>query len=274
MGKINVFIITFASALFMWGSAFAQDPQPPQDFLLFDGYNDYVEVPDSTDFSVNTTGHLTVSAWMRPDTLTFPNPEVGGDPTNPYVHWLGKGEAAKREWTFRMYSNPDGDRANRISFYVFNLEGRRGCGSYFQDPIQAGLWVLVVGTADMDTQRVAIHKNEAPRHSDSFSGIISPDHGASPLRMGTRDFASFFQGALAKIRIWSRVLSDQEISDLYYSDLVPQDQLVAEWRLDEGSGDTAHDSAGGHDGMLFGSMTWSSDSGSINTDVGHSGGGC
>ena len=34
--------------------------------------DDYIEIPDSPDFSVATTGQLTVSAWIRPDVLTFP----------------------------------------------------------------------------------------------------------------------------------------------------------------------------------------------------------
>ncbi|MBV8277176.1 MAG: hypothetical protein JO170_18225 [Verrucomicrobia bacterium] len=88
--------------------------------LQFNGTkNDYVEIPSSADFSVATTGSLTVSAWMRPDVLTFPIAESTG-----YVHWLGKGEAGQQEWTFRMYNFKTQDqpsRRNRISFYVFNM---------------------------------------------------------------------------------------------------------------------------------------------------------
>ena len=96
--------------------------------LLFDGQQTHVEIPDSEDFSVSTGG-LTVSVWMRPDVLTFPIEEGEG-----YVHWLGKGEAGKQEWTFRIYgadttapadtNNPDGPtRSGRVSFYVFNPDG-------------------------------------------------------------------------------------------------------------------------------------------------------
>lgn len=79
--------------------------------LHFDGTQSYIEIPDSPDFSLPTTGSLTVSAWIRPEVLTFPKTEKG------YVHWLGKGEAGEQEWTFRIYSadNTVG-RANRISF--------------------------------------------------------------------------------------------------------------------------------------------------------------
>jgi hypothetical protein len=40
--------------------------------LVFDGEDDYIEIPDHADFSLATTGQLSVSAWIRPDVLTFP----------------------------------------------------------------------------------------------------------------------------------------------------------------------------------------------------------
>jgi len=72
--------------------------------LVFDGIDDYIEIPDSPDFSVATTGQLTVSAWIRPDVLTFPIAQSTG-----YVHWMGKGEPGQREWVFRMYNEQTKD---------------------------------------------------------------------------------------------------------------------------------------------------------------------
>jgi hypothetical protein len=86
--------------------------------LVFDGQNDYVEISDSADFSVATTGQLSVSAWIRPDVLTFPIFQGSG-----YVHWMGKGQAGQQEWVFRMYNQETTDtppRPNRISFYLFD----------------------------------------------------------------------------------------------------------------------------------------------------------
>jgi hypothetical protein len=46
---------------------------PTTDYdLVFDGEDDYIEIADDADFSVATTGQLTVSASIRPDALTFP----------------------------------------------------------------------------------------------------------------------------------------------------------------------------------------------------------
>jgi len=86
--------------------------------------DDYIEIPSSDDFSVATTGELTVSLWIRPAVLIFPKTEGGNQ---KYVHFAGKGEQGQHEWVFRIYSQDNlVGRANRISFYVFNLAGGEG----------------------------------------------------------------------------------------------------------------------------------------------------
>ncbi len=219
--------------------------------LTFDGMDDYIEIPDSDDFSVSTTGFLTIAAWMRPDTLTFPNTEGSG-----YVHWMGKGEKGEQEWVFRMYSQGNTEnRGNRISFYVFNLAGGLGVGSYFQDPIEAGQWIHVVGVAD--TQKTHIYRDGVLRKSDRYQGTITPEHGTAPFRIGTRDLNSFFQGSIRQVRVWNRALTATEVSDLYGSGTVPQDGLVAEYLLEQ---DIAVDSASLHTGEILG-PTWVQDTG-------------
>jgi hypothetical protein len=72
-------------------------------YLHFDGTQSYIEIPDSLEFSLPTTGALTVSAWVRPSALTFPSTEgKGGDLKKAYVHWLGKREAGQQEWVLRI----------------------------------------------------------------------------------------------------------------------------------------------------------------------------
>jgi hypothetical protein len=217
--------------------------------LQFNGTaTDYIEISDSADFSVATANSLTASAWMRPDVLTFPNSESTG-----YVHWMGKGEAGQQEWTFRMYNETTTDvppRPNRISFYVFNLQGGEGVGSYFQDPVQAGEWIHVVGIAD--GQNTYIYKNGVLKQSQSYAGIITPQHGTAPLRIATRDFKSFFLGAIRGVQLWSRALTASEVQ-MVFTDIIPQDGLVAEYLLER---DVAPDTAGLHNGQIVGGL-WS-----------------
>ncbi|MGP6157740.1 MAG: LamG domain-containing protein [Vulcanimicrobiaceae bacterium] len=218
--------------------------------LLFDGATTYIEVPNSTDFSVSTTGGLTVAASLRPDVLDFPNTEGSG-----YVHWLGVGEPQQQEWTFRIYDLHDTTvppRPNRISFYVFNLAGGLGVGSYFQDRLTAGAWINVVGTAD--GQQTCIYRDGVLRKSDVYAGQITPAHGTAPLRIGTRDFSSFFLGSIRQVRLWNRALSADEVTALAGGS-VPADGLVAEYLL---GSDVAYDSSPtlAHNGTIV-DGTWS-----------------
>jgi len=247
--------------------------QAPDRYLTYDGVRSYVEVPASPGLSVSADG-LTIEAWMRPDSLSFAHTQ-GSLPTEQYVHWLGKGEKDQEEWTFRMYglTTPPGPRANRVSFYVFNLRGGRGCGSYSQDPIVPGRWMDVVGVADASARTTTIYKNGVPRHTNSFAGIITPAAGGAPLRIGSKDFLSFFRGAIGPVRIWNRPLAADEVRALYASGTVPQRGLVAQYLFSEGGGTVAHDSVGGHDGTLTGAA-WGSGGGEIQASTGTSGGGC
>jgi Concanavalin A-like lectin/glucanases superfamily len=215
--------------------------------LQFNGTaSDYIEIAESADFSVGTTGTFTASAWIRPDVLTFPNSESTG-----YVHWMGKGEAGQQEWTFRMYNQTTTDippRPNRISFYVFNLGGGKGVGSYFQELVQVGEWIHVAGIAD--GQNTFIYKNGDFKQSQSYAGIITPQGGNAPVRVATRDFNSFFLGAIRGVRFWNRALTDSEVQ-MVFTNTIPQDGLVAEYLLEQ---DIAPDTTGSHDGQIIGGL--------------------
>jgi hypothetical protein len=72
------------------------------------------------------------------------------------------------------------------------------------------------------------------------------------VRIGTRDFNSFFEGEIRGVRLWNRLLTDAEIADLYASDTAPQQGLVAEYLLTQ---DVAPDTTGAHAGAIT-AGTW------------------
>jgi hypothetical protein len=247
----------------------ASAPQPGETYLDLNGRDNYVEIPASADLSVTTTGELTVSAWLKPDTLNFPQTEGTG-----YIHWSGKGDAGEQEWAFRMYNHDDTrddpPRPNRISFYVFNPDGGLGVGSHFQDTLLVGEWIHVVGV--MGESRISIYRDGVYRECFNYRGladgrchiqrfrdtnepvIIDPQSGGAPLRLGTRDLKSFLQGGLTRVRIWRRTLAAGEIADLFSSDAAPADGLVAEYLLNADTGGIAVDTAQGNNGAIIGAV--------------------
>ena len=231
---------------------------------VLDGTSGYVDVGDDDAYSQVTRGGLSVEAWIRPDSLSMPRRESSG-----YVHWMGKGTAGSHEWTTRMYQQGNSeDRANRISFYHFNPAGGLGAGSYFQDPVRVGEWIHVVGTIDRTTIR--IYKNGALRDSDPLSGYdIAPRNTTSSLRIGTRDFNSFFQGSIARVAIYGGTLPATRIQAhaaargaAYDGAVLSEPTLVGFWRLNETGGTVAVDATGRRNGTYrggaaVGRTTWS-----------------
>jgi hypothetical protein len=214
----------FGDPIFGTPGAIQDDPDTA---VQFNG-TDYVEIPDSEDFSQPTSGvGLTVEAWMRPDALDFM-----GETEDPHVHWLGKGVAGQMEWAFRFYTQ-NSSRPNRISAYMWSPSGRLGAGAYFQDPLSVGEWIHVVacyepGDANSDPPAgVHIYKNGVHRQGPPSPGTlyrnyeVFPAHGTAPLRLGTRDLVSFLVGALDEVAIYPRVLDPDEIWDNYENGIAP-----------------------------------------------------
>jgi hypothetical protein len=175
----------------------------------FNGIDQYIQIPDQASLSISTTGQLSISVWLKPDSLNFVKSE------NNYVHWMGKGMTNQQEWTFRMY-NLDSQRPNRMSCYAFNLSGGLGAGSYVEEPIAASEWIHLVAIYDYGSNQITLYKNGRLVDTDSFSGYnIHPKHGLAPLRIGTRDFNSFFRGAIDDIQVYNRILSNAEVQQLF-----------------------------------------------------------
>jgi hypothetical protein len=67
--------------------------------------------------------------------------------------------------------------------------------------------------------------------SQAYEGLITPGHGTAPVRMATRDFQSFFLGAIRGVYVWNRALAAAEVR-MVYENVIPHTGLVAEYRLE------------------------------------------
>lgn len=179
----------------------------------------YLEVSDAPDLSPVHTKEFTVEAWLKPYTLNFSD----GEKTTGYVYWLGKGEPNNFEYAGRMYSTAtpfeDPPRPNRISFYGWSSSGGEGTGGYFQDPVVVGQWIHVVAIFNLHPQpnyplgTVEIWKNGVQRKLVSMTQhntVMS--NGTAPLRIGTRNLGSFFEGSVAKVAVYDHILSPSRIN--------------------------------------------------------------
>lgn len=179
----------------------------------FNGSSEYVTVPAAAALSVPTSQSLTIESWIRPDTLQFPNSEE-----QQYVYWLGKGNATQGyEYANRMYSlTNSADRPNRISDYDWNVSGGLGSGAYFQDTLTAGAWIMVDDVISMTTGDISIYKNGVLRETVPLSQYsVTPGVTQAPFNIGTRDYNSWFEGAIGKVAVYNYALSAAQISAHY-----------------------------------------------------------
>lgn len=173
----------------------------------FDG-NDYIQLPDHNDFSVTTTGKLTVVGFVSIN--DWRNNRQGGE----YVHWMGKGVSGAHEWTFRYYPDNHADRPSRLSFYHFNSSGGLGAGSYSQNPTGSTEFMI---TGQVDLSNTRIFRDGVLRDTDALSGYgINPTNTSTPVRIGTRDMSTgFLDGRVRRVAFFNRSLSATELASLW-----------------------------------------------------------
>jgi hypothetical protein len=202
----------------------------------FDGVEQYLTVPSAAAFSIPTTHELTWEAWIRPDVLQFPHDTAG------YVDWLGKCEeyAPTCEWEARMYSMTNSEnRCNRLSAYAFNPDGDLGSGAFWQPTdcgasIVAGSFYHVVGEYTTLTQPsdcsdtstypgsidIWVNGVRWQQASHGQTGCMSqyqivPVANDSPVNVGTMAHDAWFAGAVGKLAMYGKLLSDDAIAHHY-----------------------------------------------------------
>jgi Concanavalin A-like lectin/glucanases superfamily len=196
----------------------------------YDGVDSYAEIADSSNFSINTTGYLTVCVWVKPvgtslnasGELLFSHTQGSG-----YVYYLGKGTmsgaSGNQEWAYRIYSADNTEaRHNRMSYYIWSFDGGLGPGCAVQDTLTNGAWIHFVAVVSKPEHMICYYKNGVLRGSTSFGPgssfpIADGDlrNGNAPLRIGTRDLNSFLKGSIDNLYIYNRKLTAAEVTQVY-----------------------------------------------------------
>jgi hypothetical protein len=168
--------------------------------LNFDGVNDYVSVPHSSDFDIANC--ITISAWIKLNDLA-----------NYYF-------VATKQPSGTAASSFSGNFEFRIAPTTGNLEflHQTSTGATYSQysstsGITAGTWThITVSLIKGNHVRFYINGTLAgyPAQSGTF-GIINTE----PIRIGTRkDLYTYLNGAIDDVRIYNRALNDEEIKKL------------------------------------------------------------
>jgi hypothetical protein len=152
---------------------------------VFNGINQYISVPSESDLAL--TGDLTISAWINPVAIT----QLAGIASKCQ-------SSSCATFTFRLGFSGDIDLDSNTA------------SSSVPSQITAGTWTHVAGVMSGTTATIYINGVSTFTHAQGFT----PQVRNNTLRFGVDYQASFFDGSIDDIRIYTRALSDSEISAL------------------------------------------------------------
>ena len=155
--------------------------------IAFDGSN-YVEVPHHASIGGDVTGGLTVTAWFRA------NVPLPGDGAGQRM--LEKGN---------NYFFLQGVRPGGMNFLVKN--GGSNFTAGIGESLEADTWYHIAGVFDGSSAKAYI--NGELKGTVEVPGPI--DDSGLPMRIGSDDGGSFFNGTMDDVLIWSRPLSAEEV---------------------------------------------------------------
>ena len=158
------------------------------------------------------------------------------------MHFLEKAltPVLETEWAMRLYNQTNPTRHSRLSFYLFNLAPtatnptNKGAGSYMEfgvskndtTPVTVGDWLFLVGEAepwvspdDQTTGAILwkqdVRANRVPQDKYEYPDFqVHPQAGSGPVSVGGTAKTGF-NGAIAHLALWNRLLSQDEIDSIW-----------------------------------------------------------
>ena len=192
--------------------------------LLFDGANSTVVIPHNAN-QLLTSG-FTLSAWINPRSL--------GENGNGHIISKSTGAAGQGGFAFRVRS------VDKLALIVNNgTDVSPPSGTLVFNTWQHAL--VTVDSSAVVTFYINGVQTGTPAATAPLSGITTTNSLVIGNRSGTTDRT--FDGGIDEVRIWNRVLTAQEITDLHFSGLVAQSGLISQYLLNEGYGTVAIDTS-------------------------------
>ena len=197
--------------------------------LQFDGTNDYVSVPRVSVPNFISSSPFTISFWAKPSTLSWKRYVSFYDGSKNIQVGLGDGGGGG----YRFYvQNSNVSAVPKASTVVISDTN----------------WHNVTVTFD-GVSTYAMYLDGVSSSGGAWSGLSTAlfTGNSTTIYIGQRgDNASFVNGLVDEVRIYSRVLSLAEIQSDRDNIALPGTVVppIAYWKFDEGSGLSAGDSAG------------------------------
>lgn len=184
--------------------------------LSFDGVDDVVTIPDDDRFSFTSPqAQITFSNWVKLN--------KGYDTTD----YFGKYDNAAQQGEYVIRIFPSGEMD--IAIVDAGRSHRRAAWRTTGAGITAGKWHHIAVTIDITAKKIAFYLNGQEIPSALVEGDIFPNalgNRNAPLRFGAircskGDLCGYLNGKLDDVRIYSRLLDQQEIKQLSLGKEIP-----------------------------------------------------
>jgi len=200
--------------------------------LRFNGTtNGYVDCGDNP--KMKGMSELTVEAWVK------------GSNYKPYAGILSKSVYnSQQHYLLGCFINGSSTKLGNFRFYVSQQLTNGGDTIHSQANLDLNTWYHIAGVFK-GGQYLKLYVNGVlnTNKSTTVSQIAA---GNLPTWIGQYAYYPF-DGLIDEVKVYAKALSDEEIQNDYISGV-----KVGEWKLNEGSGETAKDTSGnGFDGTLL-----------------------
>jgi hypothetical protein len=188
------------------GVTIIDPPAQPEEYLLFDGVDDFIEIPDSAALDLNV-GEFTLSAWILPTSW--------GENNQGRIIDHGGGSGGANGWSLHLENKVSRGSPQALRMQINNSSSFNGTSDSGVLVINA--WQHVAVTLTGGTMTFYVDGVE----SGIRTGVPTPVASGDVVRVGQRtaDTKRTFDGNIDEVRIWDRALSAAEIQANMNADL-------------------------------------------------------
>jgi hypothetical protein len=161
--------------------------------LQFDGTDDYVEIPDTTNSPFDTTDQITVSAWIYP-TSNLTN----------YKRIVDKDY--RTSWYFGSRQNNN----NHLSVWINN--GERAYTADNIIPLNTWSHVAFTYNKDAGSDQVKIYRNGILVGKGTYSTAISNNNNSVMIGESFLSYPGYvFPGKIDEVKFWNYALTPEQV---------------------------------------------------------------
>jgi hypothetical protein len=176
--------------------------------LFFDGTDDYVLIPHSSDFA-GVSDQLTITAWVKPESYF----------NNRWLTLLTKTGLAEGEWpynvAYRVHDN--GETVPFLRFRGVNTSAHsahRLIGA--PGSLETRRWNFISWRFDQGVVSVFLNNEQIGSHAFNFTELMATEGPLELARDSPAD-TEFFHGAIDELCFFKRALTNLEVSNIFKS---------------------------------------------------------